>query len=365
MMLAAIAALLFIAEWQLLIPHDVAAHALGYRFGPAPLGGASWAGALQFLNLLPAWLPVHSPVFGAVLLFALAVLPTIRLWKILFNAKVASDPERSNEIVGVFVAYVAAFLLAFRGTDPNLWYSMTAIALWYFAFASPFNPFPLLLGAIEGLSFYATVGFREFVNQAYLWPVDRGIIGTLSTLRFVFDLMTCGLLLAFLVTVSLDDTRALISRNTTLVGLIFFASVLASANDDILIDALILVASTILVGQAIVGYVRRDGKDLVEISSIGSGAHVVVFATVGAHFGSLNGLAAFTAAALCAFAVRNRLRWCDVVLGGGTIAAIGSQSGAGTISRIGVVLLGVLLLGVIFNAFYRFRRASSFESYAQ
>ena len=37
--LAAIATLLFIAEWQILIPHDIAAHALGYRFGPAPLGG--------------------------------------------------------------------------------------------------------------------------------------------------------------------------------------------------------------------------------------------------------------------------------------------------------------------------------------
>ena len=46
--LAAVAVVLFLAEWQLLIPHDIAAHALGYRFGPAPLGGASWAGALQF-----------------------------------------------------------------------------------------------------------------------------------------------------------------------------------------------------------------------------------------------------------------------------------------------------------------------------
>jgi hypothetical protein len=363
--LAAVAVVLFVAEWQLLISHDIAFHALGYRFGPAPLGGASWAGALQALNVLPGWLPVHSPIFGAITLLALAVFPTIRLRKIILHAKAASDAERSNEIVGIFVAYVAAFLLAFRGTDPNLWYSMTAIAFWYFAFANPFNPFPLLLGAIEGLSFYATVGFREFVNQAYLWPVDRAVVGTLSTLRFVFDLMTCGLLLAFIVAVSLGDTRIFLSRKTPLLGLIFFASVLASANDDLFIDAFILIASTILVGRALAGYVRRDSEPAVEINPIASGAQIVLFAVLAAHFGLLSGIAAFTAAALCVFAARNHLRWCDVILGGGAIATIGSQSGTGVISHVGVTLLIVLLLGLIFNAFDGFRGARSFESYAR
>jgi hypothetical protein len=363
--LAAVAVVLFLAEWQLLIPHDIAAHALGYRFGRAPLGGASWAGALQSLNVLPGWLPVQSPLFGAFVLVALAVFPTIRLWKILFRANTADDAERSNQIVGIFVAYVAAFLLAFRGTDPNLWYSMTAIALWYFAFANPFNPFPLLLGAIEGLSFYATVGFREFVNQAYLWPVDRGVVGTLSTLRFVFDLMTCGLLLAFLIAMSLGNTRRLFSRKTPLLGLVFFASALASANDDLFIDALILIASTILVGRALAGYVRRDSEVAGEIDPRASGVQVVLFAILGAHFGLLSGLAAFAAAALCVFAARNHLHWCDVILGGGAIATIGSQSGAGVISRLGDVLLIVLLIGVIFNAFDDSRRTRNFESYAR
>jgi hypothetical protein len=317
------------------------------------------------LNVLPGWLPVQSPLFGAFVLVALAVFPTIRLWKILFRANAANDAERSNQIVGIFVAYVAAFLLAFRGTDPNLWYSMTAIALWYFAFANPFNPFPLLLGAIEGLSFYATVGFREFVNQAYLWPVDRGVVGTLSTLRFVFDLMTCGLLLAFLIAMSLGNTRILFSRTTPLLGLIFFASALASANDDLFIDALILIASTILVGRALAGYVRRDSEVAGEIDPVASGVHVVLFAILGAHFGLLSGLAAFAAAALCVFAARNHLRWCDVILGGGAIATIGAQSGAGVISRVGDALLIVLLIGMIFNAFDGSRRTRNFESYAR
>jgi hypothetical protein len=308
---------------------------------------------------------VQSPIFGAVILLALATFPTIRLWKILFDATPASDGERSNQIVGIFVAYVAAFLLAFRGTDPNLWYSMTAIALWYFAFASPFNPFPLLLGAIEGLSLYATVGLREFVNQAYIWPVDRGVVGTLSTLRFVFDLMTCGLLLAFIVAVSFADIRTLFSRKTPLLGLVFFASVLASANDDLFIDVLILIVSSILVGQALAEYVRRDSQGSVEINPLASGVQVVLFAILGAHFGSLSGLAAFTAAALCVFAARNHLRWCDVILVGGAIATLGSQSGTGVISHAGTALLIVLLLSVIFNTFDRLWRTRSFESYAQ
>lgn len=364
-MLAAIAALLFLAEWQLLISHDIAAHAFSYRFGAAPLGGASWAGALQFLNLLPAWLPVQSPIFGAFVLLALATLPTRRLWEILIHANDADDGAHSNEIVGIFVAYVAAFLLAFRGTDPNLWYSTTAIALWYFAFASPFNPFPLFLGAIEGLSFYATVGFREFVNQAYLWPVDRAVIGTLSTLRFVFDLMTCGLLLAFIVAVSLGTTRSLFSRKTPLLALIFFSSVFASANDDVLVDTLVLIASAVLVGRALADYVRRESDARSDVNPLASGAQIVLFAALGAHFGSLSGLAAFTAAALCVFAVRNHLRACDVILGGGAIATIGSQSGAGTISHVGVAVLIVLLLGVMFDAFDGLRRPRSFESYAR
>jgi hypothetical protein len=349
--LATIAALLFLAEWQLLLPHDIAAHALAFRFGRAPLGGASWAGALQSLNVLPGWVPVQSPIFGAFIFSVLAVRPTIRLWKILFQAMPASDGRRSNEIIGIFVAYVAAFLFAFRGTDPNLWYSMVAIALWYFAFANPFNPFPLLLGAIEALSFYATVGFRDFVNQAYIWPVDRGIVGTLSSLRFVFDLMASALFLAFIAAMSLGNTRMLFSRKTPVLSLIFLASVLTSANDDLFVDALIIIMSSILVGRALVEYVRQHSDALIEVNPIASGAQVVLFAILGAHFGSLSGLSAFVAAALCVFAVRNHLRWCDVILGGGAIATIGSQSGAGVISRVGSVLLIVLLLGVIFSAF--------------
>jgi hypothetical protein len=348
-MLAAIAAFLFLAEWQFLIPHDTAVHALGYRFGRAPLGGASWAGALQSLDVLPGWLPVQSPIFGAFIFLTLAVIPTIRLWRMLFQEKAASEGERSNQIVGIFVAYVAAFLLAFRGTDPNLWYSMTAIAFWYFALANSFNPFPLLLGAIEGLSFYATVGFREFVNQAYFWPVDRAVIGTLSTLRFVFDLMTCGFLLAFIIAVSLDDLRGLFSRKTPLVGFIFFASVLSGANDDLFIDSLILILSTMLVGRILAKFVRRDTGALVDVNPIASGVQVVLFAILGAHFGSLSGLSAFTAAALCVFASRNHLRWCDVILGAGAIATIGSQSGVGLISNVGTGLLVLLMLGVIFS----------------
>jgi hypothetical protein len=235
---------------------------------------------------------------------------------------------------------------------------MTAIALWYFALKEPFNPFPLFLGAIEGLSFYATVGFREFVNQAYLWPVDRAVIGTLSTLRFVFDLMTCGLLLAFIVAVSFADMRPLFSRKTPLVGLIFFASVLASANDDLFIDALILIGSSFIVGQAIAGYVRRDGQIYVEFNPIAAGVQVVLFAALGSHFGLLSGLSAFTAAALCVFAARNRLRWCDVILGSGAIASLGAQTGTGMVSHLGNALLIVLLLCVIFTVFDELGRSS-------
>ena len=177
--------------------------------------------------------------------------------------------------------------------------------------------------------------------------------------------MTCGFLLAFIVAVALGDTRRLFSRTTPLLCLIFFASVLATANDDLFIDALILIASTILVGRAVAEYVRYDSEVADEISPIASGAQVVLFAILGAHFGLLSGLAAFTAAALCVFAARSHLRWCDVIIGGGAIATIGSQSGTGVISHVGAALLIVLLLGVIFNAFDGFRRTRNFESYAR
>ena len=181
----------------------------------------------------------------------------------------------------------------------------------------------MFLGAIEGLSFYATVGFREFVNQAYLWPVDRAVIGTLSTLRFVFDLMTCGLLLAFIVAVSFADMRPLFSRKTPLVALIFFASVLASANDDLFIDALILVGRPLSSGKRSHNTFGGMARFTLSPTQLPEGVQVVLFAALGSHFGLLSGLSAFTAAALCVFAARNRLRWCDVILGSGAIASLG------------------------------------------
>jgi hypothetical protein len=347
--LAIAGAALFVAEWQLLIPHDFAAAALQYRFGPAPLGSASWAGALDALGFLPTWLPVHSPLFGAILLLALAAVPGIRLLRILLSSTPTERDDDVERIVGLFIAFVAAFLLAFRGTDPNLWYSLLALTMWYFAASNPRSTFPLILGSIEGLSFYATVGLRDFVNHAFFWPIDVGLFGTLSTTRYIFDLMANALILTLLVSLSSRRFENLISETSSQVWLIFVLATLTTATESLGPDIVILAAAAALVGFSL----SSSGRLTLRLPTAGvtspvQGIRIVALAGLGALYGTRSAVAAFYACFACVLVAWKRLTAVDTVLLAGAIGVIGVQTGVGWVSSCGLVAFLVLLLRMTF-----------------
>jgi hypothetical protein len=349
--LLATTAILFLAEWKLLIPRAFAADAFAYRFGPAPLGGASWAGALNGLGLLPPWLPARSPTFGALLFLALSAFPATRLIRTIRFAPSLRPNETFDEVAGVFVAFVAAFLVAFRGTDPNLWYSLSTIALWYFASANPLNPFPLILGSICGLAFYANVGLREFVNQAYFWPIGTGLLGFLSTTHWVYALMADALMLALIFAISTGNPQVLFSRASPIALLLFITVVMKSATATLPLDSIIVGATAALVWRSLARYCRGARSPRLSAGSpLISGAGIAGFAGAGAYFGARGGLVGLCASAACVLAARAKLGASDIALGVGAIVVIAVQPGAGVVSLLGSAALICVLVGIVWRA---------------
>jgi hypothetical protein len=351
--LAAAALVLFLAEWQLFIPHEFAAAALGYRFGPAPLGGASWAGAFSALGLLPAWLPVHSPIFGAGLLLVLSAYPALRLMSVLRPNDTMTRDERVGEVVGIFVAFVAAFLVAFRGTDPNLWYSLTAVALWYFASSNPLSPLPLILGSVEGLAYYATVGLRDFVNHTFFWPVDTGLLGALSTTRYVLDLMANALMLLLIYVICRGSRRALIAGATPIVWVVFVLAILSTATETLALDIVVFAAAALVIGIALYRSARAYGET--DEVALFPGAGIAILAGIGAYCGTHSPLAGFSACIASVLALRECLAMTDIVLLSGAFGVLAVQTGTGVISRVAYVAL----IGVLFSIVERASRSNA------
>ena len=354
---------LFLLQWKFLQPPDQAAGALSYRFGPAPLGGASWAGSLNGLGLLPSWIPAQSPIFDACLFAALAAFPG---WRFIRSIQThnSESTEPFTNTVGIFVAFVGAFLLAFRGTDPNLLYSLSAIALWYFASADPRSPFPLLLGSIEGLAFYATVGLGEFVNQTFFWPVDRGLLGTLSSSRYVFDLVASALMLVLILSISSPMRRSMFSANTPFVFSIFLVATISAATTSLALDSIVFVAAAVTVTLAVSQLVRSNRDRIIARASLAWAfpAALIAIAGFGAYAGTKNGLAGFCATSLCLFAARKRLGLCDVVLCLGAVAVAGVQLGSGAVSNVGAFILVAILIGAATGVSDRFLTAAPARS---
>jgi len=300
---------------------------------------------------LPPWLPVRSPVFGALLFFALSAFPATRLIRTIRYAPSLRPNETFDEVAGVFVAFIAAFLVAFRGTDPNLWYSLSTIGLWYFASANPLNPFPLILGTICGLAFYANVGLREFVNQAYFWPIGEGLLGFLSTTHWVCALMADALMLALIFAISTGNRQALFSRSSPIVLLFFISAVMKSATAALPLDSIIFGATAALVWRSLARYCRAARSPRLSAGSpLISGAGIAAFAGTGAYFGTRSGLVGLCASAACVLAARTKLGASDIALGAGAIAIIAVQSGAGIVSLLGLAALICVLVGIVWKA---------------
>ncbi|MBD5633265.1 MAG: hypothetical protein IAI49_02200 [Candidatus Eremiobacteraeota bacterium] len=334
------------AEWKFLVPGEIAKSALQYRFEEARFGGASWAGALAGLGSLPAWLPAGSLAFSAISFSVLAVFPASKLLRASLGRK--SGELTFNDVLAVHVALVAAFVIAFRGTDPNLWYPLTIVALWFFASAKPLSPFPLVLGSVMGLAFYSTVGVREFVNQTYFWPVGEGLLGNLSTLRNVFDLTVDALLIAFIVAVSGSSAGGLFSRKSPYFVALFFSCVIATATGVYALDVVICGAAL----ANILGIVFRcvgseDRYDLLKPVPFSMGVSIGALVAAGACLGVRNGMAAVCALAMCLLAARHRVGTCDVILGIGGMAVISVQPGSGIVSTVGWLAVLTTLFAMI------------------
>ncbi len=341
-------AALFVGEWKMLIPHDIAVAALQYRFGPAPLGAASWSGALNGLGALPTWLPVQSAAFNAVLFCVLACVPIVRF--IITDRERRPYPSREalKQLIGTFVAIVAAFLLAFRGTDPNLWYSLVSLTLWYFASSDPVNPFPLVLGSIEGLAFYVTVGLRDFVNHQFFWPVDIGLIGTLSTTRYVLDLMSAVLTLALIYAISFNRTRDLISKHSPIAWCVFVLSILTTATASPPLDAIVFATFTIAVGCLLWRFCRNARTFEPARTPLPLRVTYLVGLVGADALSSIrNWLAACCAAVGLIVAIRERIAVSDAVLLGGSAAVIAVQTGSGLTSWLGIGALLLLLIATL------------------
>jgi hypothetical protein len=347
--LAALGASLLVGEWLVLIPRETATAAVSYRLGAAPLGGASWAGALAGLGILPAWLSPTSPLLGTIVFLLLAAMPIWRLITIVRSA--AKRTARSDQqLAGVFIMLVGALLVAFRGTDPNLWYGFVALLLWFFATAFPTNPFPLFLGTIEGLAFYSTVGFREFVNHAYFWPVDKGLLGTLSSLRNVFDLMAAALTVAIIIAICRNDTLRLFSQASPRVSLLFLCAVFSASTDSLPLDIVIVLATATLLGGVLRAHTQRlhNGE---RRTAVFRGGTVVTLAMIGAYSGLRELLAGLCASTLCVSATLYELSICDLILGAGGIAALAAQTGSGPVANLATAALYIVMLVTIATVF--------------
>jgi hypothetical protein len=345
---AAVGIGIVVAQWIMLLPRDAAATAFGYRFGAAHFGGASWAGALRGLGSLPAWLPAGSPLFGAIVFGVLALGPAAHFVRVIRGRSSEPRTQSFDEIVAGYVALVGAFVLAFRGADPNLWYPVTIVTLWYFARAKPLNPFPLLLGMLQGLGFYSTVGLGEFVNQTFFWPVDHGLLGALSALSNVIDLMVDALLIAFILTVSRRSELPLFSLRSPQFVILFASAVTATATGEYGLDGIVCAAAVVCFVATFERFISSSGQRWIGgPMPLLQGAGIIAFIAAGAYFGPRSGVAVICVSTACLLASLCRIGLCDVVLGVGAIAVVAVQPGSGVVSHFGSIALIASVLVVI------------------
>lgn len=340
-LLAALGIALFGAEWLFLIPSDRANAALTYRFGRAPLGGASWAGALSGLHLLPDWLPVGSVAFGVAVFVAAAALPALRLVAIVRRG---NRERRFTDVLGVFVALLAAFFLAFRGVDPNTWCTLMLLALYFFAKTDAGNPFPLLFGSILGLAYYAIAGFGDFASHAVLWPFDRSLLGILGVSRYVFDLMQNALALCLIVALSRANTRLLFSLRSPWFLMLFFAAVATSAIRFYALDFIICTVSGVLIVSTFARQIASQRRSLYRTPPLGRASGAGLIATVGAVCGERNLGAGLAASGALLITYQYGFGLCDIVLAVGAIGVLSVQPGVGWTSVVGWCILGALVV---------------------
>ena len=343
---------LFAAEWSFLIPHDTARAALAFRFGQAHFGGASWAGALSGLGLLPSWLPAGSVWFCAAVFIVAASLPALRLGALARDPGAA--PERTFiEVFGIFVAFVAAFFVAFRGVDPNTWYTLVVLTLFYFAMAEPKNPFPILFSSVLALAFYGTVGLGEFVNRAYFWPLDRGLLGILGISRYVFDLMLGALAICLIVSLGTGRRRALFSKSTPWFTTVFFASVGATAIDLYALDFIACAAVAALVVVTLARQLTSRRRITTRLSPNLRASGVSVFAAAGALCGLRSAAAGLAASGAIVVALSYGFGSCDLVLGVGGAGVLAAQRGFGWASVAGWAVLTLAVVAAIVSSALR------------
>ena len=210
-------------EWILLVPHDLAAVGIANRIVSYRFGGASWYGALDALGVLPTWAANHSLQLVA----AIAVWPTLHGLRVAFGR---SESVRAKEaLVRDATLVTIAFFLGFRGVDPNTWYALFVVVLCYFTRYRPASPVPLVLGCLQGLTFYAIVGLRDFVNESFLFPRDVGLFGTLGTPVDAFVLATTAFVATIFIALVTDRIDILFGRNSKAFAILFVAAIATSA----------------------------------------------------------------------------------------------------------------------------------------
>lgn len=356
---AGIAPLAF--QWIVLIPHTVVATTLSARVSAAyRYGGGSWLSTLDGFGLLPAWVNANATA----LIVGLSVLLAAPLGVSIVRCIVmphASEETQRKVIFGAFLGLVAALFLAYRGIDPSTWYTLWAVASFYFIRFEPAGPFPFFLSVMQAVAFYAILGIGDFANSTYVMPSDQSLLGILGKPMLISVFAVNATILALYVSRIAPGFVPLFGRGSTWFLVLFLGAVATCAIKMYAIDIVFCTCASLLIVLAFrrlcaVYARRRPWRRCTPLDYAGLASAIVV----GAAAGTQNAAAAVVAFVALLLGLTYGFGACDVVLAIGAPLLLGTQYGFGWVSIAGYVIVSLLAVASL-----RMAHAASLGSFAR
>jgi len=334
-------------EWIFIAGNGAAALAVSTRLTAAyRLGGGSWLGALEGLDLLPADSALRSPWFGAALLLALSTPLVVTLIGMRH-----SEVRTQERTCGVFLGLVSAIFLSYRGIDPSTWYALFVITAWYFARFQAYHPLPHVLAIAGGVAFYAILGVTDFANATYVLPHNASLLGLMKRPSFL-AILVVNLIIMSLYASAVGIARGrLFGRASTWIVMLYLGSVATIATNDGVSEFLLCAAASVAIAAFLIRLDRLRDEHGTRRTAVIDYSGLIVSIAGGAIAGTRNASAMMISSAGLFFGLSRGLGLCDVVLIFGAQALLGSQYGFGWVSIAGNVALSLIALFALYTGY--------------
>jgi hypothetical protein len=335
----------------LTFPHDQIAGAITFRTGSYRFGGASWQSVAESYGMSLQFVKDHGLLVNVVS-YTLLALGFFRKYILLVRDAAGSQADRERNVLYVFLGLEFAFFLCYTGVDPNTWYGLGAVVFIVLNVTDPFNPFPLVLSLVCGLTFYSIAGLGDFVNWTYLWPVDLGLLGILGHPMYVFIGLANLLILGGWVAALRGDFRTLFGNRSLALLAAFGATCVAVTIFQFPEDTAFCLAFAGFMACGIYSTTRILQRRGGALGIPNLQYLTIALGLFGAYTLFAQGLPtqSLVALALALIVLGGRIGLADIVPVVGTFWLISIEPGTGWLSVAGYLVLAAVLLAALWSA---------------